>query len=158
MSTSQHTSWRGHVSVRDNCQTRHLHTVLKISSGLRMVSVQTAYLKSDSKDNSDQRSSWPQSSVSVDCQWRHLHTGHCLQDPSELHTTAVVACGGDSNHNDQHKLAGKHKSFCVGDDRSRHLHTSRVSGVRPNCMLAATRRRRHQSIAAASTSKLELII
>ena len=71
-----------------------------------MASVQTAYLQSDSRDNSDQRSSWPQSLGSEDCQWRHLHTVHCLQDPSELHTTAVVSCGGDSNHNDQHKLAG----------------------------------------------------
>jgi len=85
-----------------------------------------------------------------------LNTVHCLQDLSELHTTAEVACGGDSNHNDRHKLAGTNKSFCVGDDCSRHIHTSRVSGARPNCVLSVTRRRRHQPI--ASTSKLALII
>jgi len=103
VSTGQHTSWRGHISVRDDCQTRHLQTALKIS-GLRMVSVQTAYLQSDSRDNSDQRSSWPQSSVSEECQRRHLHTVHCLQ---KIHPNCtLVSCGGDSNHNDQHKLAG----------------------------------------------------
>ena len=51
-----------------------------------------------------QRSSWPQSSVSEECQRRHLHTVHCLQ---KIHPNCtLVSCGGDSNHNDQHKLAG----------------------------------------------------
>jgi len=99
VSTGQHTSWRGHISVRDDCQTRHLQTALKIS-GLRMVSAQTAYLQSDSRDNNDQRSSWPQSLGSEDCQQRHLHTVHCLQDLSKRHTTAVVSCGGEDHHNE----------------------------------------------------------
>ena len=75
-----------------------------------------------------------------------------------LHTTAVVSCSGVSNHNDQHKLAGNDIKFCVGDDCSQCgiVHTSRVSGVRLNCVLAVTRWRRHQPI--ASTSKLASII